>query len=175
MDIAFQRATLFAILAIAVALMRYGTYFYSIYLGQTKPHAFSWLLWGVMVGIGALAQFELQGGPSAYALAVVSISCLVIAFLALFVGEKNFTRSDWLALLAALAAIPIWKATNNPVLALLLLICIDCLSYYPTFRKTYGKPDTEPPISYFWAGLRYFLFSFQFPKLLGKLLCIRLF
>lgn len=164
MEWMFERTVVFAALAVLVACVRYGTYFYSIYLKQTKPHAFSWLLWGVMVGIGALAQFELEGGASAYALAFVAISCLAVAVLAVFIGEKHYTKSDWLALGAALCAIPLWKFTESPILALAFLIVIDCLSYYPTFRKTYAKPDTEPPISYFWAGLRYFLILFAVPN-----------
>ncbi len=84
----------FAVVAIALACFRYATYFYTIYKGETKPHAFSWLLWGIVVGIGALAQFALEGGPSAWALAFVSTTCLVIAVLAYFIGEKDYTKSD---------------------------------------------------------------------------------
>ncbi|MFZ2620216.1 MAG: hypothetical protein WAX89_05020 [Alphaproteobacteria bacterium] len=136
-------------------MVRYITYFISIYKGETKPHAFSWLLWGVMVGIAAFAQFALEGGPSAWALAFVGASCLGIGVLALFIGERNFTTTDWLALFAALSAIPVWHYTEDPFAALLSLITIDVLSYYPTYRKSYSQPDTEPPISYFVAGSRY--------------------
>ncbi|MCI5060277.1 MAG: hypothetical protein MRY79_04305 [Alphaproteobacteria bacterium] len=79
----------FAVAAVLLATFRYGTYFYTIYLGETKPHAFSWLLWGVVTGVGALAQFDLESGPSAWALAFVSVSCLLIAFLAFFIGERE--------------------------------------------------------------------------------------
>lgn len=153
----------FAIAAVILATIRYGTYFYTIYQGQTKPHAFSWLLWGLITGIGTLAQFQLDAGPSAWALGFVAVTCLLIAVLSFFIGERNYTKSDWLALLACLGAIFIWKATDNPLAALLTIMLIDGLSYWPTIRKTYHRPQTEPPISYGFAGLRYFLMLFAVP------------
>jgi hypothetical protein len=154
---------IFAILAVMVATMRYGTYLWTIYKGETKPHAFSWLLWGIVTGIGTLAQFQLNGGPSAWALAFVSITCLMISVLSFFIGEKNYTKSDWFALIGCFVAITMWQATDNPMIALGIIIVIDCLTYWPTIRKSYLKPDTEPPVSYFFAGLRYFLILFAVP------------
>ena len=153
----------FALAAVCLAIFRYGTYFYTIYLGETKPHAFSWLLWGAVTGVGALAQFDLQAGPSAWALAFVSFSCLLIACLAFFIGEKNYTKSDWAALVICGLAIPLWKVTDNAVVALFIVILIDMLTYYPTIRKSFHKPDTEPPVSYGFAGMRYFLMLFAIP------------
>jgi hypothetical protein len=154
---------LFACAAVIVATLRYGTYFYTIYQGKTKPHAFSWLLWGMVTGVGTLAQFSLNGGPSAWALAFVSITCLMIAILSFFIGERDYTKSDWLAFIVCIIAIPLWKITDSPLLAITLIIFIDALTYWPTIRKSYQKPDTEPPISYGFAGLRYFLMLFAVP------------
>ena len=150
----------FAVAAVTLATIRYVTYFYSIWKGETKPHAFTWLLWGVVVGVGTLAQFELNTGPSAWALAFVSITCLMIAVLAFFIGERDYTKSDWVALISCFIAIPVWKMTQNPLAALAVVMVIDILSYWPTIRKSYHRPDTEPPISFFLAGLRYFLMLF---------------
>ena len=153
----------FAIAAVILATARYGTYFYTIYKGQTKPHAFSWLLWGTVTGVGTLAQFSLNGGPSAWALAFVSVTCLLIAVLSFFIGERDYTKSDWIALAVCLLAIPLWQYTKNPLAALALIMVIDALTYWPTVRKSFHKPDTEPPISYGFAGMRYFLMLFAVP------------
>lgn len=165
----------FALAAIALAAARYITYFVTIYQGKTKPHAFTWLLWGLVIGIGTLAQFELEGGPSAWALAFVSLSCLVVAFLSLFIGDRDYKKSDWVALFACCLAIPLWKLTNNPLAALAIIIVIDLLSYWPTVRKSYHKPETEPPISYVLAGMRYFLMLFAIPEPTWMLLVYPLF
>lgn len=150
----------FAVAAIVLATIRYGTYFYTIYLGKTKPHAFSWLLWGAVTGVGTFAQFELGAGPAAWALGFVSASCLFIAGVAFFIGERNFTKSDWFALIACFLAIPVWRVTQNPALALCIIIMIDLLTYWPTIRKSFHNPESEPPISSGLAGLRYFLMLF---------------
>jgi hypothetical protein len=161
--VVFDQYIFFAIAAVLLATARYGTYFYTIYRGQTKPHAFSWMLWGVVTGVGTLAQFDLNGGPSAYALAFVSITCLMIAVLSFFIGERDYTKSDWFALVACFVAVPLWQVTNNPLIALVLIMAIDALTYWPTIRKSFHKPDTEPPISYGFAGMRYFLMLFAVP------------
>jgi hypothetical protein len=160
---AFDQYIFFAIAAVVLATLRYGTYFWTIYKGETKPHAFSWLLWGTVTGIGTFAQFDLGGGPSAWALAFVSVTCLMIAVLSFFIGEKDYTRSDWMALIGCLIAIPVWQITDNAIGALFIIIIIDGLTYWPTIRKSFHKPDTEPPISYFFAGMRYFLILFAVP------------
>ncbi len=160
----FDQEIFFAILASLVSVIRYGTYLWSIYKRETRPHVFSYLNWGLLVGIGAFAQYQLHGGPSVYVLMLVSATCLFIAFVALFVGEKNITRSDWLAFIGALIGIVLWQTTNNPTLAILCVVIIDILTYYPTFRKSWNDPWGEPPMSYFWAGFRYFLALFAVPN-----------
>lgn len=151
---------IFAVAAVLLAAIRYGTYLYTIYRGKTKPHAFSWLLWGAVTGVGAFAQFELNAGPAAWALCFVSVTCLLISLLSFFVGERDYTKSDWIALIACFLAIPVWKATHNPLAALFIVMAIDILTYWPTVRKSFHKPQTEPPLSYGLAGLRYFLMLF---------------
>lgn len=155
-----SQVEIFAVLAIIVSVIRYATYLWSVKKGETRPHIFSWFNWGTVTGIGAYAQFTLNGGPSAWVLAVVSCTCYFIAIIALFVGEKNITRSDWLSFIGALLAIPLWLITNNPVIAIVTIIIIDALTYFPTVRKSWYDPWGEPPTSYFWAGLRYFLALF---------------
>ncbi|MGE3771256.1 MAG: hypothetical protein AB7G06_09950 [Bdellovibrionales bacterium] len=158
-----SRTEIFAGLAIVVAAVRYITYLWSIYQRKTRPHAFSWFLWGLVTGIGAAAQAQLNGGPSVWVLTVVAATCLFISVVAVFVGEKNITRSDKITFGGALAAIVVWQLTSSPILALVCVILVDCLSYWPTIRKSWNDPWGEPPGSYFWAGLRYFLALFAVP------------
>ncbi len=153
----------FAAAAVALALLRYGTYFYTIYKGETKPHAFSWFLWAVVTGIGTFVQFSVDGGPSAWALAFVSSTCLLISVISFFIGDRHYTKSDWFALIASFTAIPVWYMTDNPLYAVMMIIVIDFLTYWPTIRKSFHCPQTEPPVSYFYAGLRYFLMLFAVP------------
>lgn len=159
----FDRAATFAFLAVVVSFIRYGTYFHSIYKKETRPHVFSWLNWGIISGIGAYAQLKLDGGLSAWILLFVASMSLVIAFMSLFIGEKNITKGDWYTFLGALVVIPVWAITDSPFWAIVMVVIIDLLTYYPTIRKSWNDPWGEPPISSFWAGFRYFLILFTLP------------
>jgi hypothetical protein len=151
---------IFAALAVFVSIMRYGTYLLSIYKKETKPHVLSWFNWGLVVAIGAVAQFKLDGGLSAWVLTFVSSVCFFISILAIKIGEKNITKSDVITFVLALLIIPLWQTTQNAFIAIISLIIIDSLSYYPTFRKSWSNPWGEPPHSYYWAGSRYFFALF---------------
>ncbi len=134
-----------------------------MYRRETLPHIFSWFNWGLITAIAATAQINLNGGPSAWVLCFVSGTCFFIAFLALFVGEKNITRSDWATFLGALGTIPVWQSTSNPLYALLILSFIDILSYFPTVRKSWNDPANEDAFSWFLSGLRYFMAVLAIP------------
>lgn len=159
-----DKYALFALAAVLLATVRYGTYLLTIYQGKTKPHAFTWLLLGSVTSVGAYAQFALDAGPSAWALSFVAVTCLFITILAFFIGEKDYTKSDWAALIVCFMAIPIWKLTNNPMIAVAIVVVIDLLSYWPTIRKSYNKPHTEPPISAGISGVRYLLILLAVPE-----------
>jgi hypothetical protein len=162
--LAIDRASLFAILAMALSFLRYGSYILSIRRGDTKPHAFSWLLWGLVIGIGASAQIAVGGGPAAYALVFVAGTCVLIGVISLFISEIEFTLTDWLTLVACLCTIVVWHVTSDPILTLLLAISIEAMSCYPTLRKTYHAPATEPPVSYVFGGLRYLFVLLAVPE-----------
>lgn len=158
-----SREVIFASLGLVVSLIRYATYFRSIYRKETRPHIFSWFNWGLITAIATIAQINMGGGPSTWILGFVSATCFFVAFLAIFVGEKNITRSDWITFIGALITIPVWQATSNPLNALFVLAFIDILSYYPTVRKSWHTPANEDLFSWFLSGLRYFLAVLAIP------------
>lgn len=47
---------LFAIAAVLVGLLSQAVYIVSIFKGITKPHLFTWLVWGTLGAIGFAAQ-----------------------------------------------------------------------------------------------------------------------
>ena len=149
----------YSYIAIFLSLLRYIDYFYAIYKKEARPHGFSWFIWAILASIGAYAQFKLDGGPSSWIFAFIALTCLLIAISAYFVGEKNITKGDWISFVSSLMAIPVWIITNNPFWALINLIIIDAVSYYPTIRKTWHDPSSEPLMSQLYSGLRY-LFTF---------------
>jgi hypothetical protein len=148
---------LLATIAVAMTLVGYFYYFKDIFAGKTKPHAFTWLVWASLTAIGFAGQISDDGGAGAYITAVTAAMSFVIFFLALFRGEKEITRSDWLSLAGAAAALLIWFLTDNPLLAIILITLVDFLGFVPTIRKSIRKPHEETLISYVLAGLKFIL------------------
>jgi len=126
------------------ACIAYFPYIWSILSKRTKPHGFSWIIWGILSAITYCAQYISGAGPGAWSAACGASGCAVVALLAIFWGEKNITRGDWLAFLSALAIIPVWYVTHEPLTAVILVVVIEAIGgYYPTFRKSYRKPHEE--------------------------------
>ncbi|HYD19149.1 MAG TPA: hypothetical protein VEF76_11780 [Patescibacteria group bacterium] len=139
---------IYAAVAIALMLFSRGTYFTSILKGRTKPHAFSWLIWGVISSIGFAAQIAEHAGAASWVRGVGCITCFVVVGLCWFKGERDIRRADWITLAVSLAAIPLWMLTKTPMWSVILVCLIDTSGYLPTVRKVYAKPTQETPYGY---------------------------
>ncbi|MGE0252729.1 MAG: hypothetical protein AB7G80_03240 [Dongiaceae bacterium] len=148
---------LLSLIGIAIAIYAYVPYFRGIWRGETKPHVFSWFLWGVLTGIGWAAQYAENAGPGAWITGFTSLMCLIVAVIAFRQGEKNITTSDWVSFIAALCSIPLWYITKDPLWAVILITVIDALAFYPTFRKSWHKPEQEVTLTYTLSGVKFAL------------------
>jgi hypothetical protein len=148
-------SAVFTALGLAATLGCIVLYQWEIYKRRARPHVFTFFNWGLMAVIGALAQDDLHGGASVYVIWATAFGYLLTAFLALFVGEKNITRSDWAAFIVALIAMAIWQAGAHPLYAVALVCFIDVATYFPTVRKSWNDPWGEPVIPYTLAASRY--------------------
>ncbi|MDO8663315.1 MAG: hypothetical protein Q7K28_00525 [Candidatus Wildermuthbacteria bacterium] len=133
-------------------------YYINIWKGIAKPHLFSWLMWGILTGLGFILSLRGGGGEGSWVFALQSILCLGVAGYAFVKGEKNITRIDWIFFVSAIAAMFIYAFTKNAVLSVSLAATVDFLGFLPTFRKSYSKPYEEPALTYFFSFLS-FLFS----------------
>ena len=59
--------------------------------------------------------------------------------------------------LTTVLAIPLWAVTSDPLWSVLPVTAIDAIAYYPTFRKSYAKPDEELAFKYVLTVVRYLL------------------
>jgi len=111
--------------------------------GKTKPHMFTWLVWGLVLGIAAAVATAGGAIISAWTLGLEVGSCLIIALISARYGEKNITKSDWAMLVSALAVIPLWILSKEPLVAAIAVTTIDSLGYGPTLRKAWANPQEE--------------------------------
>lgn len=146
-----------ALISIGMTLVAYFFYFRDIFAHKTRPHAFSWFVWGLLTAIAFAGQLHDKGGPGSYVTGVTAAVSFIIFALAIKQGEKHITRSDKINLTAALLAIVPWLLTNNPTISVILISIIDFLGFLPTIRKSYHKPHEETLITYLLSGLKFVL------------------
>jgi hypothetical protein len=139
---------------VLVGLLGNGIYINGILRGKVKPHLFTYLVWGLALGIAATAQSAKGAGVGNWVTIFNSLYCLTVALLALKYGEKNLTRSDWVCFILALAGIPLWYFTGNPLWSVVCVSAIDVLAYIPTFRKSWHKPQQEAVVAYILGNVR---------------------
>jgi len=134
----------FSAVAIALTLIAFLPYIRSILQNETKPHVFSWLIWGSTTFVVFLAQLADKGGAGAWPIGVSGIITIYIAALAYMKkSDITITRTDWMFFLLAMTALPLWYLTADPLWAVVILTTVDVLGFGPTFRKAYLHPYEE--------------------------------
>lgn len=154
MDIA-QLKIVFGMLAPAIAVVNFVYYMVGVVRGNTKPNFYTWLIWGMVMGIAATAQFEGGAGAGAWITLVGGALAFTRAMAALWVGEVQTTKSDQVCLLACMMAIVIWRLSGSALAAIIIVTLIDLAAFYPAARQAWAKPWQED------AGT-YALFAVQF-------------
>lgn len=144
---------IFGILATILAIFSFIPYLRDIFKRKTKPHVYSWLVWGIIQTVGTLAM--IKGGASFGSLGL-ALGCLLSVFIFLIsfkYGTRNITKTDTILLITALIIIVVWLTQEDPLWAVILVSLVDTIAYIPTYRKTYIEPHTETLSSYiFWVS-----------------------
>ena len=134
----------FSSTAIVLTFVAFVPYIRSILAGVTKPHVFSWIIWGTTTVIVFFAQLDAKGGIGAWPIGVSGAITTFIAILAFLKrSDISITRTDWVFFVAALASLPFWYFTSDPLWAVIVLTTVDLLGFGPTIRKAYAFPHQE--------------------------------
>ena len=142
-------------IAIGLTIIAYYPYIRSIIQGKTKPHVFSWVIWGTSTCIVFLAQLADKGGAGAWVIGFSGIISIYVAFLAYIKrSDSSITRIDRLFFIVAMTALPIWYLTSDPLWAVVILTTVDVLGFAPTFRRSYILPFEEQLMFYVVMALR---------------------
>ncbi|MDO6562228.1 hypothetical protein Q4488_02425 [Amphritea sp. 1_MG-2023] len=142
MDMSFK--LMFSGLAVLLTLVAFVPYIRSILTGNTRPHVFSWLIWGMTTVIVFFAQIEAHGGVGAWPIGLSGVVTVGVALLAFYKrGDISITRTDWGFFTLALASLPFWYFTSDPLWTVVVLTAVDLLGFGPTIRKAYGFPHQE--------------------------------
>lgn len=131
--------------AMVLTFVAFVPYFRSIFAGTTRPHVFSWVVWGTNTSVAFVATLSAGGGAGAWAVGFSAAITLAVAGLAWARrADVHITRVDWLFFLAGLAALPLWFVASDPLWAIVLVTAVELLGFGPTMRKSWHQPWSEP-------------------------------
>ncbi len=144
------------LIASLLVFVGYAPYVIDTLKGKTKPHIYTWFIWGVVTLLVFFFQFNAGAGAGSWLTLSAGLVCLFIFMLSFRHGARNITRLDAVFLMLALVALGLWVITKQPLVSVILLVVIDMLGFIPTIRKSWNKPYTETLFSY---GLSTFRFA----------------
>lgn len=144
-------------LATIVALVNYLPYLIGVVRQTLHPHAFSWIIFTIITATVSAAQFSAGAGAGAWATAATALTTFLIAGFALRNRGYRITGFDTASLIGALIAIPAWVVSDNPLLAVVILTCVEALGFLPTYRKAWLHPRDESRLAFSLTILKYTL------------------
>lgn len=156
----FDLKTIIGVITVILGVVGYIPYLRNVLKGTTKPHVYTWFVWGSMTLIIFALQISDNAGPGAWVTLVTAILSLTIFALGMRQGDKDITKSDTLSFVAAIFALGLWLFAEQPVATTVLLVTVGMLGFIPTIRKSWNKPYTETISTYvinsFRQGLSFF-------------------
>lgn len=135
-------------LAVLLAILSYIPYIKDIFKGKTKPHAFSWLIWFILTGVGFFIQIEGGAGAGAWFNGVMFFICGFIMIYGFMKGRKEIVLVDWVSLVLAFIAMYFWLVVKDPIVSISMVILADAFGLIPTIRKSYVHPHSETMETY---------------------------
>jgi hypothetical protein len=155
--VSYDYKTVVGVIAVIVAFVSYIPYFKNLLSGKTKPHAFSWLVWGILNAIAFSGQIHDKGGAGAWSVGLTATVMFVIFAISLRKGEKDIRPFDWFCLVGAVVSLIPWLLTKDPLISVILITVIDALGFLPTVRKSFNKPHQETLITFAMSTVKYSL------------------
>jgi hypothetical protein len=149
-----------SVIASLLVLVSYVPYIRDMLRHKTKPHVYSWFIWGTTSAVVFFLQLSAGAGPGAFVTLSAVILTFIIFGLGLKQGDKDITRSDTAFFLLALVAAGFWLVADQPLISIILLTLTEVLGFAPTIRKSWHKPHEETLFSWTLNGFRFMLAIF---------------
>jgi hypothetical protein len=148
------------IIAVILTFIGYIPYLRDTVKGKTKPHVYSWFLWGFVTLIAFALQVSDKAGVGSYVTLAAALVSLVIFGLGMRQGNKDITKADTIFFFLGFVAIAVWLFAKQPIISIILVSTIDMLGFAPTFRKSWNKPYSETLFTYLLNTFRHGLSIF---------------
>ncbi len=128
-------------------------YVRSILKGNTKPQRITWLIWTVLVFIAFFSQLAKGATWSLLLTAGDAITIVIVFIFSIKYGIGGFTKIDIISLFGAGLSLILWYFTNEPAIALFLIIFIDIIGSNLTIIKAWKNPETENWVGWAMCGV----------------------
>lgn len=135
--------TILGLLSGAMALVAYRVYLKDVFANKTKPHMFSWLIWGLLATSAYFGQVSGKAGAGEWVTGLTALGCLLIFVVAIFKGDKNIHNIDKLLLAISLLSIILLLAIKDDRVSTTLAVVALLIGSFLTMKKAYYKPDQE--------------------------------
>jgi hypothetical protein len=139
---------LFATIAGVLGIAGVVPYVRDILLRKTKPERAMWWIYTALFALLFYAQLSAGAHDLLIVTAIYVLSSAVIATLSLRYGYGSFHARDGVSLGIAAIGLVMWLWTNNPLLAILMVIIVDFAGFWLTLVKTWHAPHSETLISW---------------------------
>lgn len=140
-----EMKNIIGVIAVMLVFIGYIPYFRDMIKGQTVPHIYSWILWGVVTTIVFALQLSGKAGMGAFVTLSAALMCVFVVGLSLVrhKGKRDITTSDTIFLILAFISLGVWLIAKQPILSAVLATTTDLLGFIPTVRKSWYKPFSE--------------------------------
>lgn len=152
-----NREIIFGLLAAAINIAGFVPYMLDILRGKTKPERAMWWIYSVLFIVLLMAQNGANAGWLLLATGSYIFSSVLIALLSIKYGYGKFHKRHFISASIAIAGLILWRITDQPLIAILLVILIDSSGFWLTLIKTWHAPHSETLLAWQMALLSYFV------------------
>lgn len=118
-------------------------YLAGVVKGVVKPRIITWIIWSILTGVSCIASlFEGQYVTMTLLIVTTALTSSV-AILGWRHGSKQVNKLDITCLICALVGIVIWRLSNSPGLAVIVMLIADLMGGLPTLIHSWQKPNEE--------------------------------
>ena len=118
-------------------------YVKDIFRKKTKPERATWWIWTILNAVALGALIDAGGKWQLIMIVCQTLITGLIAILSVRFGYGTFRRKDMISIICAVIGVVLWQVTDQPILALLVVIAVDALAALLTAVKTWEDPTTE--------------------------------
>lgn len=148
----------FGTIAAVIAVAGYVPYLWGTIRRRVRPHAVSWLIWGLLGVVSLGGQITGHAGPALFVTAATTTGCLVVAITAvIFAGEVHADWWDYTILAAAVVGLLLLVVSPDPVWAVVWSNTVGTIAFIPTIRRALRTPSSEAVSVYAIAAVKFAL------------------